>query len=148
MESTSGNLDVRQALRPLDGALSDPALGNLGQCPSPLDIACELCRAMEIGRFTRRGISITQTVYLVSLSPDDLHRFEGRERELVATLKDTLIWWASRHHYEVPGEIRIRLQIDEDLHDGQLSIEAGLRPEEAKKLGRRVTEPPPADYSE
>lgn len=123
-------------LRALDRALLDPALWSLGPRPAPVDIACELCRAMEIGRFTRAGHAYVQTVYTVGLSKEDLARFDQRKCELVATLKDTLAWWAGEHGYRLPGQIRVRLEADPFLRAGQVTVEAGLRRAEAARLGR------------
>ncbi|MGH2829030.1 MAG: FhaA domain-containing protein [Actinomycetota bacterium] len=127
---------VRAALRSAGLGLADPALWSLDARPAPVDIACELARAMEVGRFSRRGKTWVQTVYTVALSAQDLDRYRDRRTELVATLKDTLAWWAAEHGYALPGALRVRLHADTDLKPGQLSIEAGLRAEEAAKLGR------------
>jgi len=116
--------------------LHDPDFWALGPRPAPQDIATELARAMEVGRFVRRDTVYVQTVYTVALSAGDLARFEGRKRELVATLKDTLAWWARQQGYTVPGELRVRLIAGEELVAGQLTVEAGLRRDEAAKLGR------------
>lgn len=116
--------------------IHDPDFWALGPRPAPADIATELARAMEVGRFVRRDTTYVQTVYTVALSPADLKRFDGRKRELVATLKDTLVWWAGERHYTAPGDLRVRLIADEELEPGQLTVEAGLRRDEAAKLGR------------
>lgn len=126
----------RRALRPADRMLADPAFWSLGPRPSPLDIAAELARAMDAGRFTRKGTEYAQTIYTASLSAEDLSRFDGRRRELVATLKDTLAWWARERGYTLPGDLRVRLVADEALRAGQLAIEAGLRAGEAARLAR------------
>ncbi|MHB8511123.1 MAG: FhaA domain-containing protein [Actinomycetota bacterium] len=120
----------------LNASLATAEFWNLGDRPSPIDIARELCRAMEVGRFSKRGKTFVQTVYSVLLSEPDFERFDSRSRELVATLKDALAWWARSNAYEAPGEIRVLLRKDESLERGQLSIEAGLRPDESRKLGR------------
>jgi len=133
---TASAEEVREALSSFDSVLNDPAFWKLSDRPSPMDIACELCRAMEIGRFEKRGKTFVQTVYTVLVSPLDWERFDKRNRELVATLEDTIAWWARSHEYNAPGDLRVRLAADESLEAGQLSIEAGLRPEEAAKLGR------------
>lgn len=119
-----------------DSMLHDPDFWALGPRPAPQDIATELARAMEVGRFVRQETTYVQTVYAVSLSPQDLVRFDGRKRELVATLKDTLAWWAGQQGYTVPGDLRVRLVADAHLQPGQLTVEAGLRRDEAAKLGR------------
>ncbi|HVL89453.1 MAG TPA: FhaA domain-containing protein [Actinomycetota bacterium] len=119
-----------------DSMLHDPEFWALGPRPAPQDIATELARTMEAGRFVRRDTTYVQTVYTVALSEHDLARFDGRKRELVATLKDTLAWWAREQGYTVPGQLRVRLIADDQLEAGQLTVEAGLRREEAAKLGR------------
>jgi len=116
--------------------IHDPDFWALGPRPAPVDMATELARAMEVGRFVRRDTTYVQTVYTVALSPGDLARFDGRKRELVATLKDTLAWWARERDYTAPGELRVRLIADDELSAGQLTVEAGLRRDEAAKLGR------------
>lgn len=128
--------EVRSTLQPLDALLANPGFWTLGDRPSPMDIACELCRAMEMGSFTRKAKTHVQTVYTVLLSSADSARFVERSRDLTAVLKDTLQWWARERHYDLPGEIRVRLTSDDSLQPGQISIEAGLRTEEATKLGR------------
>lgn len=128
--------DVRKALRAAAPGLADPEFWSLGPRPAPLDIACELARAMEVGRFARRGKTWVQTVYTVGLSAEDVRRYRDRRAELVATLKDTLAWWAAEHDYALPGPLRVRLHADAELQPGQLTVEAGLRAEEAAKLGR------------
>lgn len=128
--------DVRRALKPLDGAFGDPAFWSLGPRPAPVDIACELARAMDVGRFTRRGKTWVQTVYTAELADEDLERYADRKQELVATLKDTLEWWAREHRYALPGALRVRVTGNPELNAGQLAVEAGLRREEAAKLGR------------
>jgi hypothetical protein len=117
-------------------ALTDPRLWSLGPRPAPIDIAAELCRAMDAGRFRRRGATLTQTVYAVTLAPADLARFDRRRRELVAVLKDTLGWWAEQRGYELPGELRVRLVLDSRMRPGRVGVEAGLRSREARELGR------------
>jgi hypothetical protein len=117
-------------------ALADPRLWSLGPRPAPIDVAAELCRAMDAGRFRRRGATLTQTVYAVTLAPADLARFQGRRRELVAVLKDTLAWWAGQRGYGIPGELRVRLVKDARMRPGRVGVEAGLRSREARELGR------------
>lgn len=123
-------------MKAFEPMIHDPDFWALGPRPAPVDIATELARAMEVGRFVRRDTTFVQTVYTVALAPADVKRFEGRKRELVATLKDTLAWWARERDYTTPGDIRVRLIADEQLEPGQLTVEAGLRREEAAKLGR------------
>ncbi len=137
---TSPDADVvRDALASFDVA-ADPRFWSLGPRPAPIDIACELCRAMDTGRFVKRGKTFVQTVYSVLLSPEDIARFDDRRRELTATLKDVLIWWSKRNGYALPGEVRVRLVPSDALRPGQLGLEAGLRSAEAAKLGRARSE--------
>lgn len=117
--------------------LADASYWALSPRPAPIDLAVEVCRAMVAGRFRRRGKVFAPTVYTIGLSAADLARFGERRRELVATLKDTLAWWASRDKLALPGDLRVRLVQDDDLRAGQLTVEAGLRAEESTRLGRR-----------
>lgn len=128
---------VRALLEPFHAKLADQALSSLAARPSPLDIACELCRAMDEARIRKRGKTYVQTLYDVLLAPADLARFEDRTQELVATLKDTLLWWAREHGYQQPADIRVRVTADGSLPAGRVGIEAGMRTEEAQKLGVR-----------
>lgn len=122
---------------PVDPALLDPAVWALSPRPSPIDLATECARAMDAGKLVKRGKTYVQTIYTVYLSEKDLARFEDRRRELIASLKDTLIWWAKRSGCTFPGEIRVKVEADAALKPGQVSVEAGLRAEEATALGLR-----------
>jgi FHA domain-containing protein len=128
---------IRRALRDVSPLLTDARYWALSPRPAPIDLAVEVCRAMEAGRFRRRGKLYAPTVYTVGLSAADLRRFGERRRELVATLKDVLAWWAGRDRLALPGDLRVRLVEDEDLRSGQVTVEAGLRAEESRRLGRR-----------
>lgn len=128
---------IRRAIRSAAPPLADASLWALAARPAPIDLAVEVCRAMEAGRFRRRGKLYAPTVYTVGLAPADLRRFGERRRELVATLKDTLAWWAARGGLSLVGDVRVRLVADDDLRAGQVTVEAGLRAEESARLGRR-----------
>lgn len=136
-KAPSKTVPIRSAIRNVSPMLTDASYWALAPRPAPMDLAVEACRAMEAGRFRKRGKLYAPTVYTIGLAAADLERFGDRRRELVATLKDTLAWWASRAGVTLPGDPRVRLVHDADLRAGQVTVEAGFRAEEAARLGLR-----------
>ena len=123
-----------------EGAFSKTFKSNV----QPVEIARKLAKEMQ----DNKSVSISRTYvpnqYVVWLSPDDRHQFEGYEDGLKKELSDYLLEHARGERLALLTRPSIDFQTDERLGLGEFGIQAMLvRPPEDE---RPELEPEPAEF--
>jgi len=92
----------------------------------PAELARKLAKEMDSHKVARSSRVSASNKYSVYLCPLDAEHLRPREDDIVHGLERHLREHAHSKHYDLPGDISVRLIVDEDLRLGQFGILAEL----------------------
>jgi hypothetical protein len=108
--------------RLVEGSLTMPFRGPI----QPIEISHRMLREMDLGRRVGvRGL-IAPNHFAISISPDDLDRFEGFTDALVHELAESARQHASNEGYAFAGPVEVELFESKRLKGGRVEIEASF----------------------
>jgi len=111
----------------------------------PAELARRLVDEMEDHKVSRAPHTMVPNRYTIFLCPEDHERLHGREDALIEKLERHLAKHVRSKRYDLPGEIRVGVALDEDLRFGHFGILAGQDASEPAgwDMAPRVEQMPP-----
>ena len=88
----------------------------------PADLASKLTKEMDDHSVARSSCVSACNSFAVYLCPEDAEHLRGQENEITRDLERRLRKHARAMRYELPGDVGVRLLVDEDLPAGRFGI--------------------------
>ncbi len=88
----------------------------------PAELASKLTKEMDDHKVARSSRVSACNSFAVYLCPEDSEHLRGQEDEIIRDLERHLLKHARAKRYELPGDVSVRLLVDEDLPSGRFGI--------------------------